>query len=209
MATGLGLTRPHYLLEINRSSLIADGAEVPDWVETSLYQVPFVVVRRATACDSMIPVGVRGGSRAQRFAAWVKPESVKREIAPSLLLPSCERIHSTAHGALKAFALLATRWRGANFNWGPAGSAGFELATGFPVVNAESDLDIVIYADQPMAMNDLMRTQADVADLDVEVDIQVETLTCGFSLSEYCREYPREIILKTQRGPLLGTDPWA
>jgi phosphoribosyl-dephospho-CoA transferase len=57
----------------------------PLWVERSLQEAPFVVVRRANLFDGMIPVGVRGSLRQQRSAAYLAPELIRSRITPEQL----------------------------------------------------------------------------------------------------------------------------
>ena len=62
-------------------ALTADGP-APSWVEPVLRRAPWVVVRRGPVRDGMMPVGVRGLTRSQRFAAFV----AVAEIADGCLL---------------------------------------------------------------------------------------------------------------------------
>jgi hypothetical protein len=45
-------------------------------------------------------------------------------------------------------------------------------------------------------------------DLEVAVDIRVETPVCGFSLAEYARSSAKSILLRASAGPILGDNPW-
>ena len=83
--------RAHDLLQISGlADLVYVGWELrakrcPLWVERSLQEAPFVVVRRANLFDGMIPVGVRGSLRQQRSAAYLAPESIRSRITPNNL----------------------------------------------------------------------------------------------------------------------------
>jgi phosphoribosyl-dephospho-CoA transferase len=70
------------------------------------------------------------------------------------------------------------------------GSVGFELATGSHVAKPESDLDIVIYADEPITTDEAKSLCALTSGLPTAVDIRVETRTYGFSLKEYASQGP-------------------
>ena len=48
----------------------------------------------------------------------------------------------------------------------------------------ESDLDIVIYADEPITTDEVKSLCALASSLPTAVDIRVKTRTCGFSLKE-------------------------
>jgi phosphoribosyl-dephospho-CoA transferase len=92
--------------------------------------------------------------------------------------------------------------------WGPGGSIGFELATGSHVVKPESDLDIVIYAENRMMTDEAKFLCACAMNLPATVDIRVETPVCGFSLREFASESPAAFLMRTPNGTILGTDPW-
>ncbi len=207
--------RPHYLLELASIALRDEDGELlaspPDWVQESLHATPFVVVRRGTSANGTIPVGVRGSSRERRFAAFISGDTTRRVVTPSDLMDEFQRVPptgTTVNGAFESLAILAEQWRGMNLIWGPGGSAGFELATGAFGFSNYGDLDIVIYADEKVAIDELSALHLDLPAFDTKIDIQIETPHCGFSLAEYLRDYPREILLKTPYGPVLGTDPW-
>jgi phosphoribosyl-dephospho-CoA transferase len=201
--------RTHDLLEIDANQLIAAEASAPQWVEESLRKSPFVVARRDPATVERIPVGVRGAERNQRWATFCHPKFVKGILAPPQLLRHTVAIsRSDLIPAFRAFTILKDRWRDLDHRWGPAGSIGFELATGNLAANPRSDLDIVVYADGRMALDEAKSLHADVIDLPAVVDIRVETPVCGFSLSEYAQAESSSILLRTPSGRLLGNNPW-
>src|SRR6266436_738111 len=80
----------HDLLQILRGADLFCPEPYPLWVKHSLEQAPLVVVRRAEPLDGMIPVGVRGSLRNQRFGAYLAPKSVLRQIAPEQLAAARE-----------------------------------------------------------------------------------------------------------------------
>jgi phosphoribosyl-dephospho-CoA transferase len=99
-------------------------------------------------------------------------------------------------------------WQSLIYPWGPAGSLGFEMATGQQTTTMQSDLDVVIYADHPLSRRDAQRLLASADDLEVRVDIRIETPVCGFSLTEYATSPTKTILLRTVAGPILAHDPW-
>ena len=202
--------RTHDLLEIDANQLIAAQASAPQWVEESLRKSPFVIVRRDRATGEQIPVGVRGAERNQRWATFCHRKFVKSILAPPQLLRHTVAIsRSDLIPAFCAFAILKDRWRDLDHHWGPAGSIGFELATGNVVANPRSDLDIVVYADRRMAVDEAKSLHADVIDLPAIADIRVETPVCGFSLTEYAQAASTALLLRTPVGHVLGNDPWS
>lgn len=111
--------------------------------------------------------------------------------------------------ALRSLSLLSQRWADIDRPWGPGGSIGFQLATGRHVARAESDLDVVIYADEPMLVDEARRLRDLTSNgFPTAVDVRVETPVCGFSLTEYATRSPSPILLRLASGVVLGTDPW-
>jgi phosphoribosyl-dephospho-CoA transferase len=202
--------RTHDLLEIDANVFIAWNASAPGWVEEALRNTPFVVVRRGRTTDQEIPIGVRGAERNQRWAAFCHPTWVKSVLTPpQLLTRTVPTLRADAAPALRALQVLKDRWMDLDHPWGPGGSVGFELATGSHVVKPESDLDIVIYAKRKITREQARSLQARTMNLSVPVDIRVETLACGFSLTEYARGGSASILLRTPDGLDLGNDPWS
>jgi phosphoribosyl-dephospho-CoA transferase len=80
---------------------------------------------------------------------------------------------------------------------GAGGSVGFELATEKPTITPRSDLDIVVYANEHLSRSDAQRLLVSTRDLELAVDIRVETPVCGFSLIEYARPVAMSILLRT------------
>ena len=201
--------RTHDLLEIDAKQLISSQASAPQWVEEALLKSPFVVVRRGLATGQEIPIGVRGAERNQRWAAFCHPKLVKSILTPSQLLTrAIPTSRANAIPALRALDALKERWMESVLPWGPGGSVGFELASGGHVVTAESDLDIVIYAERRMTAEEAKSLCDRAMNLPVVVDIRVETPVCGFSLKEFAGRGPAPILLRLPRGIVLAKDPW-
>ncbi len=188
----------------------------PAWVAEILRQTPFVVVRRGPISNNEIPVGIRGTHRNERYPATCHPTLVGGILTPQRLLARAQATSTRSSRrtsdipALQALALLTERWNTLELPWGPAGSVGFELATGRPTATSQSDLDVVIYADTPMTIAEARHLRDDAQGLPAPVDIRVETPTCGFSLHEYASRSPAPILLRTVSGDaVLAADPWA
>jgi phosphoribosyl-dephospho-CoA transferase len=205
---------PHYLLKVNAAEVIlADGQGgegVPSWVFRELWETSFVVVRRGVQTLDRIPVGIRGSLRSQRWAAWCPPEAIEQTVTPTDLLNQVVRTRdSQVSLALRSLQLLAVDWQWFTHScWGPGGSVGFELATGKRTTTPQSDLDIVIYANEHLSRSEAQRLLVSTRDLEVAVDIRIETPLCGFSLSEYASPSAKSILLRTSAGPVLGDNPW-
>src|SRR5690606_7693142 len=92
------------------------------------------------------------------------------------------------------------------WTWGITGSTGYALATGIPVIHADSDLDLLIRAPQPLPPAAFERWQSQLSSALCRADTQVETPLGVFALNEWLRD--GKALLKTRHGPRLMTDPW-
>jgi phosphoribosyl-dephospho-CoA transferase len=199
--------RPHDLVRLAPG---APGfADAPVWVAEALRRAPFVVMRRAPRQGDAVAVGVRGTTRGERFGTWLDPRHIESVLTPEKLSahqPAPSRKHLPVFALLRAVAPLITN------DWGPAGSAGFELASGMPTVTAQSDLDIVIRApvaiprDKASALFDALSEAAQ--SFGTRIDIQMETPEAAFSLAEFARASLR-VMLRHIDGPRLAADPWS
>lgn len=201
--------RPHDLL------WLANGAArkfrplsgvLPAWAGHSLQCGHPVVVRRACAPRGQIAVGVRGTSRAERLAGFVCCADVVRYMVPPALRLCAPRASRTGLAVMQAWEDL----RGSldiPYEWGPAGSCAYELATGYDTVSAASDLDLVLYADAPVARNDARELLGKFSHPACRCDVQMMTSLGGLALAEWARGDQR-ILLKTSQGPVLTEDPW-
>jgi phosphoribosyl-dephospho-CoA transferase len=205
---------PHYLLEVNAAEVIPanDPGDqcVPSWVFRELRETPLVVVRRGVVTQDRIPVGIRGQERSQRWAAICPLNAIEQIVTPTDLLNRFARTRDLhASPAYRALRLLAVDWQWFTHScWGPGGSLGFELATGKRTITPQSDLDIVVYANAHLSRSDAQRLLVSTRDLEVAVDIRVETPVCGFALAEYVKPLAGSILLRTAAGPILGDNPW-
>jgi phosphoribosyl-dephospho-CoA transferase len=92
--------------------------------------------------------------------------------------------------------------------WGPGGSVGFELASGVPSATADSDLDLMLCADRPMARRDAALLHADLSKLPVRIDLLLETPHGAILLAEYATAQD-VTLLRSAHGPRLVRDPWS
>jgi phosphoribosyl-dephospho-CoA transferase len=205
--------RPHYLLKIDTAAISFGNSSfnesVPASVRRELEETNFVVVRRGVITESWVPIGIRGPQRFQRWAAWYPRYAIQEIVKPMDLLTKVDTVNDrNASPARRALQSLMNAWQSLTYPWGPAGSLGFEVATGQQTTTMKSDLDVVIYADHPLSRRDAQRLLTSADDLEVNVDIRIETPMCGFSLTEYATSPTKTILLRTVNGPILGADPW-
>lgn len=209
---------PHNLLQLNsRWREVEADHDLPEWVLRSLEQTPWVVVRRAPALEGQIAVGVRGKERHLRQALTIPDHLVVQQVTPEQLLQSSlspdhrsiakERWHTMP--ALQALEQLAVSWKPYDLHWGPAGSTGFELATGMPTLTMTSDLDIILHCTSFLAPVLAEQLLEQTLDIPVRVDVQIETPYGAVALSEWARPATDRVLMRTLQGPLLVTDPWS
>src|SRR5580700_4884551 len=182
----------------------------PLWVEHSLQEAPFVVVRRAKLFDGMIPVGVRGSLRTQRYAAYLAPESIRNRITPEQLSPArgwLANARTEKVPALKVLAGLKEKLPSFPLTYGPIGSIGFEIASNYPAATPASDLDLLIRAPERFSMQLAQELITIFSGSSCRVDAQLETPRGAVALAEYASGQ-RPLLLRQDDGPLLVDDPW-
>jgi phosphoribosyl-dephospho-CoA transferase len=202
---------PHDLLKLGDTRLIPFSTQSePSWVARVLAETPWVVVRRASLAGELIPVGVRGKQRSERHAAFVSPEAVTARISPEWLAAARSWKASPRTGnvaALKALDEVEEILAAYRLDWGPAGSVGFELASGAPTAASDSDLDIVIRSPGRLSVQSARSLCDRLACLQAQVDALLETPGGAVSLREYARSHV-PVLQRTQYGPRLVKDPW-
>ncbi len=200
--------RPHDLLQLSCVAALTDvGA--PTWVAAALLRAPFVVVRRDRDRSGWVPVGIRGESRAERRAAWVRGNDIAMTVTPESLAASrCWRSHRRralpAFAALDAIASAAATY---DLAWGPGGSVGFELASGVSVVREDSDIDLVVRPTPFHTRHDLAAFGQSVAGMPVRVDVAIEGALGSVALGEWLQS-PDRVLIKADTGPRLGAFHW-
>ena len=203
----------HALLCIAPGQALTTEGAVPAWVTEQLARTPWVVVRRAGAARGLLPVGVRGRSRAERFAAWLPASAVLECITPTQLAARRAWRHHprrTEVPALAALEEVAAMMVPANLaaHWGPGGSVAFELASGCPTASAASDLDLIVRLDTVLPAATAGALLAQLRQLPVRADVLLETPRGGVALSEYVRA-SAPYLVRTPEGARLLDDPWA
>uniref|UniRef100_A0A8H9YVT2 Malonate decarboxylase holo-ACP synthase n=1 Tax=Pseudomonas tritici TaxID=2745518 RepID=A0A8H9YVT2_9PSED len=196
--------RPHDLIWLTARDALEGITE--SWVDSVWHTGLPVVVRRDVDDTGRIPVGVRGLKRDQRAAGWVNAACVTRVVSPEDLSAQGDLLRSpfiTQPPVQVALQLAQQAWP---WTWGITGSTGYALATGIPVIHADSDLDLLIRAPQPLPAAAFERWQTQLSSALCRADTQVETPSGGFALNEWLRD--GKALLKTRRGPRLVADPW-
>ncbi|KAB8058278.1 malonate decarboxylase holo-ACP synthase, partial [Janthinobacterium sp. FT14W] len=110
--------------------------------------------------------------------------------------------------ALDALRQVAPLLDATGWAWGPTGGVGFALASGLPVLRADSDLDLVLRIAAPPdgAQADALRAIAATVTA-CRLDMQIDTGHGGFAYAEWAAGRGR-VLLKTDQGPVLTATPW-
>jgi phosphoribosyl-dephospho-CoA transferase len=198
------IPRPHDLLRLTDSADVLP-AHTPNWVDVALTEVPWVVVRRAVAREGWVAVGVRGRSRAQRYAMTVPSAAVERIVTPEQL----SAVEPPARRDLPAVRALRTVRRflsATGLPWGPTGSVGFELATGAHTITRASDLDVVLRVDSvtPQVLQRLSVLHSELQAAAARVDCQIEMAKGAVTLADIVSSDQRVLVRSTD-GPRLET----
>jgi phosphoribosyl-dephospho-CoA transferase len=200
--------RAHDLLRLRQAPSSDDA---PAWLSEAFARAPFAVVRRAEASAGLIPVGLRGTTRAQRYGTWIEHRTIEAVHSPEALAQTEPARHRSALAPFAALRGLREAACLAEFGWGVTGSAGFELATGVPSVTDSSDLDLLVRT--PFALPREVAhalhaaLHAHAARTNVRIDVQLETPMGGVALSEWAANKIR-VMVRSTCGPRLVADPW-
>jgi len=173
--------------------------DAPPWVFASLVRAPWVVVRRDCERDD-VPVGVRGNTRAERYATRIAASQIARAVTPDALLVC---IPSTTRPLDRAAALLRDAAARCGVHAGLTGAYGFELTSATCVTHPGSDLDAVV-ADAPCArLATFAAACGAIAQVTgVRLDIEVLVPEGGVALAELLATR-RPMLVKTNAGPVL------
>ncbi|MFV5373891.1 malonate decarboxylase holo-ACP synthase [Acinetobacter calcoaceticus] len=192
----------HDLLWGMTADCLADDA--PLWVKEVLLRGDPVVVRRAITPLDQVAVGIRGQLRHQRYAAKMPRSAITKQLKPEAL----------THVNTQQFEHLAERLQSIfyimkNFSgcWGYTGSFGFELATSIETVTQQSDIDLLIRAEQPVAKKQAVKLLENFQQAGLNVDIQLQLPQGGLALKEWARNSGK-VLLKRADGAVLVENPW-
>jgi len=180
-------------------------ADAPAWAITVLAAGQPVVVRRARVAAGLVAVGLRGATRDQRLAALMPIEAIAHRLAPEDLLA---RQASEDLPVFRVLAEIRPLLDALGHAWGVTGSAGFQLATGLPTAHPDSDLDLLLRAEQPLPRSEARPLLQLLEGRACRVDLQLQTPLGGVALSEWAGGAAR-VLVKTAEGPRLVSDPWA
>jgi phosphoribosyl-dephospho-CoA transferase len=202
----------HDLIRLREPIALSVDAPAPAWVELALRRAPWVVVRRGHVRGRMIPIGVRGMARQERFAAVLAVDEIADRLSPEELTESryvIARRRKAEAPALAALARVAPILVSRGYQWGPGGSVGFEIATGVATATSSSDLDLILRQEHRLRSDEAIDLRAVLTEAaaPARVDVLLETPRGGVSLADLAA-MPARVLLRTPDGPRLAADPW-
>ncbi len=197
--------RPHDLVWIEPAALNPDA---PSWAQAVVARGEPVVVRRGRRDTASLPVGIRGGSRDRRHAVRVASQALRGAVITPESLIAVRPARDTSIPALAALPELRAAMKAWHGAWGIGGAVGYELACGAPACHADSDIDLILRAPRPPARAELRPLIDGLARLPARCDVQLETPAGGVALADWLSGADR-VLIKSDQGPYLATDPWA
>lgn len=179
-------------------------ADAPDWVIEAVRLEHPVVVRRSLAPRALVPVGIRGPRREQRYAALMPRAAIERCVRPEQLTHIRGEQDWPALQALDHVRPLMDLLA---LTWGVSGSAGFELASGLPALHQNSDLDLIVRTPR-FVSRDWAAELVQILDRAVcRIDVQLQTPFGALALREWAG-VSRQVLLKSEHGAWLVDQPW-
>ncbi|GAB98666.1 phosphoribosyl-dephospho-CoA transferase [Gordonia namibiensis NBRC 108229] len=131
---------------------------------------------------------------------YSQPDDVHTLVTPESLTCS---ISTRSVAAIHALRLARPLLDATGLGWGPTGSVGFELATGKPTATPDSDLDLLIRADDLRNELPLLTSlHHQLRALPARVDCLVETASGALALAELA-DSRTDLLLRTPGGPCL------
>lgn len=194
--------QPHDLLW---GITVADLASpVPDWVKEVVQRGDPVVMRRAVTHRGMIPVGIRGVERYQRYKLEMPSQQIKQIMKPEQL---CQvELEHFPHLA-KQLQRVQQTMKMLPWIWGYTGSVGFELATGIQTVTENSDIDLLIRTEGFLTKDEAKQLLYQLEQTELKLDVQLQTPKGGVALKEWARTTGK-VLLKRNDGAVLVNNPW-
>jgi phosphoribosyl-dephospho-CoA transferase len=204
----IGTLHVHDLIRVRTDSAVISAQGEPACSYLNPNQRPWVVVRRGRISDGLIPVGVRGTQRHERCAGFTRLSEVLEVRRPDQLRLTLADNARRALQAFRTLSYLESHLVRLDMSWGPGGSVGYELASGIPVVRADSDLDFILFAPRKLEITEAQDLWRMINSAPGKVDALVETPFCAFSLQEFATTSPRKTLLRTSDSRILGSNPW-
>ncbi len=204
----MAIVYPHDIVKV-KEGVSLDTLSLPNWAYKSWQSSPYHVIRRAPIRDKMIPIGIRGTTRGERYGCYIPITWVEKIISPQSLVAERAWHHwQRATSFPRMFdAIERMSHILMDIKWGIGGSIGYELTTGLPTITEQSDLDIILYPTRQFSTQTGTLWQEEAQNCTIKVDIQVETSQGAFHLVEYLSGRDK-ILLKRVDGYILSNRIW-
>lgn len=174
--------------------------KLPMWATEFVERTPYVVVKRGEEKTGMVPIGIRGITRQQRFGCYMNLDNISQVYKPYELLEfksNCglwNKVASLLPGIFETYKDRVT--------YGPTGSVGFELATGFKATTISSDLDLLIQTEEPLEVEIAKKILVQLLKINIKMDITLGISMGYVALEEYCNGQAPYLV-KTNYGERL------
>lgn len=165
----------HDIVYLDSSEAIQSHETIPDWVFSEDTAKNIAVVRRMKTMEHVVPIGLRGKNRTERFGAFALKDNIFKVITPKeaacgVAPPSHEQTINQLRSIFKDTC------------WGIGGSVGFTMATGIQACTASSDVDVVLYLERFEALRPLQLLYEEIQRLTHQIDVQIEISALGSCL---------------------------
>lgn len=209
---------PHDIIKVSRKAQSFMIASLSDIGQGYWQRSPYHVVRRAVVPNDgngdLIPIGVRGNDRHERFGIYIPHEWVEEVVTPISLMQNQKWLQWERSdkflAIIETLNILATYL--ASYPIGIGGSLGYELTSGIFAVKEASDIDLILYSHKLFSKSLTIRQAQEIIEISntcsVLVDIQVQNKRGAFHLQEYVNNPNEAILLKSNQGPILSKDIW-
>ena len=195
----LGL-KVYDILEVKSTLKTYFDKELPTWATEFVEKVPYVVVKRGEEKTGMVPIGIRGTTRQQRFGCYMRQDNILQIYKPYELI-ECESNCSIWNEVAQLLAIIFETYSD-RIAYGPTGSVGFELASGYEATTNSSDLDLFIQPIQPLEIEVSKKILEQLLEINAKMDVTLETPIGYVALEEYCNGQAPYLV-KTNKGELL------
>ncbi|MEK9196953.1 malonate decarboxylase holo-ACP synthase [Ureibacillus sp. 179-F W5.1 NHS] len=191
----------HDIVKFNNLDQLEPISVIPEWVYDAQSAANYGVVRRMPVSNQLIPIGLRGNSREQRFGTFIHENHVVEVITPNSLVNRIDRFNNKFYYPI--LNEIRDQFQKFDLIWGPTGSIGFEIATSINVTTGKSDIDLSIYVDS-IEESLLEEVGKCLNGFSKPIDVQVEVPNIGaFLLKDYLSNKDQGFIVRTAFGPHL------
>ncbi|MFZ4199268.1 malonate decarboxylase holo-ACP synthase [Lysinibacillus sp. NPDC056220] len=191
----------HDILKFTDIHQLNDHTAIPAWVTRSIESTSYGVVRRAPIMNQLVPIGLRGNARHERFGTSINQQYILDITTPCSLITRLDFFKNNRFYSL--LKEIRYKFDSYKIKWGPTGSVGFELATGIQVTTTTSDLDLLICLEviDEKLLHEISNL---LVSSHITIDAQIEIPGLGaFLLNDYVENKERGFIIRTLYGPQL------